>query len=133
MLMDAESSLHEKLTAEYDRIKGLDAENAKLKQGKDILSDLLYKMEAKANNLEAENERLLLKHEREKNVFLESLLAASKEINRLEDEIHRLNTVVGILEAAAKARGNLITRLCDALEDGGPRPFALIKEARDAV
>ena len=31
MLMDAESSLHEKLTAEYDRIKGLDAENARLK------------------------------------------------------------------------------------------------------
>ena len=58
MLMDAESSLHEKLTKEYDRIKGLDAENAKLKQGKNILSDLLYKMEAKANNLEAENERL---------------------------------------------------------------------------
>ena len=32
MLMDAESSLHEKLTAEYDRIKGLDAENARLKE-----------------------------------------------------------------------------------------------------
>ena len=29
-----------------------------------------------------------------------------------------------------KYRG-LITKLCDALEDGGPRPFALIQSARE--
>ena len=31
-----------------------------------------------------------------------------------------------------KYRG-LITELCDALEDGGPRPFALIQRAREAT
>ena len=70
MLMDAESEQVESYRSDIERLKKRIA----------VLIDLLYKMEAKANN-----------HEK------------------------------------------LITRLCDALEDGGPRPFALIKEARDAV
>ena len=64
----------------HDVMDAKDAEIARLKQGNGILSDLLYKMEAKANN-----------HEK------------------------------------------LITELCDALDDGGPRPFALIHRAREAT
>ena len=57
----------------------------------------------------------------------ESQLLAEKdaEIQRLKGDVeywHHIATV---------EKNGLITKLCDALEDGGPRPFALIQSARE--
>ena len=49
-------------------------------------------------------------------------------------EIERLKADVEYWHHIATVEKNgLITELCDALEDGGPRPFALIQSAREAT
>ena len=58
---------------------------------------------------------------------------AQKGISDKNAEIDRLKESAKYDAFLREKYRGLITKLCDALEDGGPRPFALIQRAREAT
>ena len=81
------------------------AEKKDLEEAFDIIADKLVKADAEIERLNSEVNRLT-----------QDLVCYRADVVNRDAEITRLNTVIGILEAAAKRDVSLITELCDALE-----------------